>query len=274
MSDRVFVRGLSLHAFHGVHAEEKRLGQKFILDIDCALDLSACAATDDYSKAICYDALCKLAEEVSNEGPFDLIETLGHLVAERILARFPTVTEARVVVRKPSAPLAAALDHVGVEMTRRRRYRVAFSLGSNMGEKQHNLTAAIAHLAAQDGVEIDAVSKFHHTAPWGKTDQDWFLNACATGWSTLDPLALMKLCKRIELLVGRVPTVRWGPRMIDIDLLHADNLIIDTPELTLPHRHIWDRAFVLEPLAEIAPDLAICGRHVAAEADRVLQSQT
>ncbi|WP_161555730.1 2-amino-4-hydroxy-6-hydroxymethyldihydropteridine diphosphokinase [Mangrovicoccus ximenensis] len=273
MTDRVFVSNLCLHAHHGVFPEEKRLGQKFYLDIDCGMSVAGAANEDDYGQTVCYDGLCKLAEEVSQAGPFDLIETLGDRIAGTILERHPLVSSVRVAIRKPAAPIAAMLDHVGIEVSRRRRYRVAFSLGTNMGEKEHNLRSALAHLVAQDEVEIDAVSKFHKTAPWGKIDQDWFLNACATGWSTLEPLKLMKLCKRIELVVGRVPSDRWGPRMIDIDLLHADNLAIDTPELTLPHREMFNRAFVLEPLAEIAPELVICGRPVAAEADRLVQAQ-
>lgn len=122
-------------------------------------------------------------------------ETLGGRIAAAILERFPGIHSVRVCVRKPAAPIAAALDHAGIEVTRLRRSRVALSLGSNIGDKDANLRLALAHLHAADGLEIDAVSRFYNTAPWGKADQDWFLNACATGWSTLAPEALLELWK-------------------------------------------------------------------------------
>ena len=269
---RVFVSDLCLFARHGVFPEEKRLGQKFFLDIDCRLIPGPGGIADDYARTLCYDGLCRLAAEVSDAGPFDLIETLAERIADAVLARHPSVASVRVEVRKPAAPLSAMVDHVGVEATRIRRWRMALSLGSNLGDKERNLRLALAHLAASDGVEIDGVSRLYRTAPWGKTDQDWFVNACATGWTVLEPVAMMKLCRRVELAVGRMPGLRWGPRLIDVDLLHMDDLRVETGELTLPHREMWNRAFVLEPLAEIAPELAITGRRVAEEADRVMRA--
>lgn len=269
MTDRVFVTDLCLHGNHGLHPEETRLGQKFHVDIECAVDLAPCAAEDDYEKAVCYGTLCDMAAEVSASGPFRLIETLGHRIAEAVLARFYAVNEVVVRVRKPSAPLAAVFGHVGVEIRRRRRRRIGLSLGSNMGDKIANVQTALSLLRTENVVEFDAISKFYRTAPWGKEDQDWFVNACATGWTTLTPEEVLKACKRIEFHVGRVPTVRWGPRAIDIDILFIDAIDIEGPELTLPHREMFNRAFVLAPLAEIAPDLEIGGRTPQAELERM-----
>ncbi|MGB0659069.1 MAG: 2-amino-4-hydroxy-6-hydroxymethyldihydropteridine diphosphokinase [Mangrovicoccus sp.] len=271
MRETVFVSNLCLHAFHGVFPEEKRLGQKFFIDINCRLAVPPGGVGDDYGQTVCYDSLCNLAQEISEAQSFDLIETLGERISQSILDRFATVREVSVTIRKPSAPIRASLDHVGITVSRQRRAKVAFSLGSNIGDKEAHLSLALAHLHATDGVEIHQTSKFYRTAPWGKVDQDWFVNCCATGVSTLEPMELMKLCKRIELTVGRVPAERWGPRVIDIDLLHMDDICVETEVLCLPHRELFNRAFVLEPLAEIAPDLEICGRRVAVEADRVMK---
>ncbi len=262
MTDRVSVRNLCLLGSHGVHPEETKLGQKFYIDIHCDLDLGPCAADDDYDKAVCYGALCDLAAEVSGRGPYRLIETLGDRIAGAVLGRFGQVAEVTVRVRKPSAPIAAVLDHVEVTIRRRRRLRIGLSLGSNMGDKLANVRTALAWLRAEDGIEIDRVSRFYRTAPWGKTDQDWFLNACATGWTLRDPVELLKALKRIELTLGRVPGERWGPRAIDIDLLFAGDLRIETPLLTLPHPELFNRSFVLVPLAEIAGDHAVAGRSI------------
>lgn len=269
MTDRVFVTNLCLHGHHGLHPEETRLGQKFFVDIECAVDLAPCAADDDYEKAVCYGTLCDLAAAVSASGPFKLIETFGQRIAEAVLSRFYAVNEVVVRIRKPSAPLAALLDHAGVEIRRRRRRRIGLSLGSNMGNKLANIETALSLLRTENVVEFEAISKFYRTAPWGNEEQDWFVNACAIGWTTMVPQDVLKACKRIEFHVGRVPTVRWGPRAIDVDILFIDEIEMEGPELTLPHRDMFNRAFVLAPLAEIAPDLSVGGRVIREEVARM-----
>ncbi|GGK45529.1 2-amino-4-hydroxy-6-hydroxymethyldihydropteridine diphosphokinase [Salinarimonas ramus] len=263
MSDRVFVSNLILFAHHGVHAEETRLGQRFSIDIECGTDFEEAARGDDPEAVVDYGALCALAAEVSASGPFKLVETLAERIASGVLGRFPAVLDVRVRVRKPSAPVPAVLDHVGVEIHRVRRTPIALSLGSNVGDSRATLRAALAKLGAAEGVAVEAVSHVYRTAPWGRADQQDFLNLCATGWTSLPPRALLRLAKAIELQLGRTPEVRWGPRVIDIDLLHYGDLALRGPELTLPHPEMGSRAFVLVPLAEIAPDRVIGGVRVA-----------
>jgi len=262
MTDRVSVRNLRLRGRHGVLPEESRLGQEFQFDIDCAIDASVCAAEDDYTKAVCYASLCQIVRDVSDGGPFRLVETLADRVAGEILARHAPVIEAVVTIRKPAAPIEAQFDWVGVTVERRRRWQIGLSLGSNIGDKLSNLRSALAYLQAEPEVEIDRISGFYRTAPWGDTDQDWFLNACAMGWTTRPPVEMLKALKRIELQLGRIPGKRWGPRIIDIDLLFSGDLTLETPLLTLPHREMFNRAFVLVPLAEIAADHAVLGRSI------------
>lgn len=262
MTDYVSVKNLCLHGYHGVLPEETKLGQKFCIDIECSLDLTLCTEEDDYAKAVSYCTLCDIAEEVSGQGPYRLIETLGDSIARAVLIRFPSVDEVLVRVRKPAAPIAAVLDHVEITIRRKQRHRFGISLGSNMGEKAANLKTALAWLDTLDDLEIERVSRFYRTTPWGKTDQDWFLNACAIGWTTYNPIGLHKALKRIELQLGRVPGERWGPRAIDIDLLFVDDLKIENATLTLPHRELFNRSFVLVPLAEIAADQKVLGRRI------------
>lgn len=269
MSDRVFVSNLCLYAHHGVHPEETRLGQKFFVDIECSLDLAPAGHTDDFELAVGYDALCELAAEISAAGPYKLVERLGQCIAEAVLARFYRVDEVMVRVRKPSAPIAALFDNVGVEIRRRRRRRIGLSLGSNMGDKVANVETALSLLRTENVVEFEAISGLYRTAPWGNQDQDWFVNACAIGWTTMLPADVLKAFKRIEFQVGRVPATRWGPRVIDIDILFVDAVETEGPELTLPHRDMFNRAFVLVPLAEIAPDLVLGGRRIGTELERL-----
>ena len=262
MADRIFVSNLCLHGRHGVPAEESALEQKFFVDIDCAVDMDDALRDDDYTKTLCYGALCDVAAEIASSGRFNLIETLADRIANGILARFAAVSKIRVRIRKPFAPIAAALDHVGAEVVRHRATRFGLSLGSNVGNKLDNIAKAISRLADCPDVDIEEVSHFYRTAPWGKTDQDWFVNACVLGTTSANPRDLLRRCKGVEIQIGRLKNARWGPRVVDIDLLFMGKIAMEDAELTLPHKEIFNRAFVLQPLAEIAPDEVVAGRNV------------
>jgi 2-amino-4-hydroxy-6-hydroxymethyldihydropteridine diphosphokinase len=128
---------------------------------------------------------------------------------------------------------------------------VYLGLGSNLGDRDTLLRAALAQLAPD--VRVTRVSSVWDTAPLLVTEQPRFHNAVAEGLTRLDPFALLRLAKRIERELGRAPGPRYGPRPVDIDILLYDDLILDTPELVIPHAQLAVRAFALAPLAEIAP---------------------
>jgi dihydropteroate synthase len=148
------------------------------------------------------------------------------------------------------------------------RARIVLALGGNVGDKAASLRRALGALAGEPGIDLTAVSRFYRTAPWGKTDQDWFVNACALARTRLPPEVLLDRVKALEVELGRAPTERWGPRVIDIDLIAYDDVARKTERLTLPHPELFNRAFVLVPLAEIAPDLVIAGVRVGDAAAR------
>jgi len=127
------------------------------------------------------------------------------------------------------------------------------ALGANLGDRAVSLRAAIERLGALGIVE--AVSPFVDTTPIGYTEQPRFLNAVARLRTNLPPRDLLRKLLEIEASLGRVRTIRWGPRVIDLDLLLYDDTIIDTPDLIVPHPRLHERRFVLEPLAALAPDL-------------------
>ena len=137
--------------------------------------------------------------------------------------------------------------------------RVGFGLGSNIGDKPANIREALALLEARAIARLTAVSRVYRTPPWGVTDQGDFANACAIGETPLEPYALLAAVKKIEADMGRTPTRRWGPRLIDVDILFLGDHTLDDPELTLPHKELFGRSFVLTPLAEIAPNLVLDG---------------
>ncbi|MBD8908291.1 2-amino-4-hydroxy-6-hydroxymethyldihydropteridine diphosphokinase [Methylorubrum zatmanii] len=141
--------------------------------------------------------------------------------------------------------------------------RAYLGLGSNIGDKAAMLAEAVARLAATPGITLAARSSDYRTPPWGDTDQDWFLNAAIAIDTDLSPHALLETCLSIEAALGRVRERRWGPRAIDIDVLAYEGAQVSDERLVLPHRFVRERAFVLVPLAEIAPDLVIGGERVA-----------
>jgi 2-amino-4-hydroxy-6-hydroxymethyldihydropteridine diphosphokinase len=104
-------------------------------------------------------------------------------------------------------------------------------------------------------VQPITISPVYETAPWGYTEQPAFLNQVIQAGTDLAPLKLLEYLKSLETALGRKPTFRYGPRVIDLDILFYDDLILETPELTIPHPNMHERAFVLLPLADLAPDL-------------------
>jgi 2-amino-4-hydroxy-6-hydroxymethyldihydropteridine diphosphokinase len=130
---------------------------------------------------------------------------------------------------------------------------IYLALGTNLGDRFANLQAAIA--ALPPAVRVRSRSPVYETLPWGLTSQPAFLNMVLKGETALAPVELLKHLKLLETELGRLPSVRWGPRRIDMDILFYDQLILDTPELTIPHPRLHERAFVLVPLADLAPSL-------------------
>jgi 2-amino-4-hydroxy-6-hydroxymethyldihydropteridine diphosphokinase len=141
--------------------------------------------------------------------------------------------------------------------------RVYLSLGGNLGDPAKSMGAALRMLDGDDGVSVVAVSSLYRTPPWGKTDQPDFLNAAAELATTLSPRALLNRCLEAERRLKRVREERWGPRLIDIDILTFGDRAVHEAGLEVPHPRMTERAFVLAPLAEIAPEFVLAGRTVA-----------
>jgi 2-amino-4-hydroxy-6-hydroxymethyldihydropteridine diphosphokinase len=140
---------------------------------------------------------------------------------------------------------------------------IGFGLGSNIGDKPANIRKALALIEERGLARLTAISSIYRTPPWGYLEQESFANACALGQTALQPEALLAAVKGIETDMGREETVRWGPRLIDVDILFYGDAPLTTPDLVLPHKELFNRAFVLVPLAEIAPDLTLDGRSIA-----------
>lgn len=130
---------------------------------------------------------------------------------------------------------------------------VYLALGTNLGDRLANLRASLRSF--QPDLEVAAASRIFETPPWGFTDQPAFLNMAVHVRTTLEPESLLRKLKTLEVELGREPGFRWGPRLIDLDILFYDDLVLDSPPLVIPHKRLHERAFVLVPLADVAADL-------------------
>jgi dihydropteroate synthase len=207
--------------------------------------------------------------EVDRRLPGTLAADTIALMRGASVLRVHDVVENRAALAVFMALQTAAAPPSAAESRADGTARIVLALGGNVGDKAKSLRSALRAVAGEEGIELTAVSRFYRTAPWGKTDQDWFVNACALARTRLKPEALLERVKRLEVELGREPTERWGPRVIDIDLIAYGDVALKTERLTLPHPELFNRAFVLVPLAEIAPDLVIAGVRVGDAATRM-----
>ena len=137
--------------------------------------------------------------------------------------------------------------------------RAFLSLGSNMGDRGGYLRFALKSLTEHEEIQPIRGSSIYETDPWGLVEQDKYLNACLEVETSLSPDELLSLCQEIEASADRTRDVRWGPRTLDIDILLYDDLIIDTPRLTIPHPRMKQRLFVLVPLMKLEEEVPVLG---------------
>ena len=144
-------------------------------------------------------------------------------------------------------------------------------LGTNLGDRWANLQDALRLLAAGPGLRLARCSQVYETEPWGVTEQPRFLNCVAEVGASLEPEPLLARCKEIEERLGRVPGPRWGPRLIDLDILLYGDEVVELPDLEIPHPRLHLRAFALIPLAELAPSVVhpVIGRNIGELAQAV-----
>lgn len=147
------------------------------------------------------------------------------------------------------------------------------SLGSNIGDKKGYIDTTIDSLEAYDQTKVMHVSSYYKTEPIGYTDQDWFLNVVVQIETALTPHALLNCGHTLERQFDRKRSIRWGPRTIDIDILLYENWTVDDDRLTLPHPRMHERAFVIIPLQEIAPEIRIHNQDIRVIAARLSQQK-
>lgn len=251
MVDQLRIKDLEIYAYHGVFSAEKELGQRFVLDVCVDYEMTKSARTGDLTASIHYGILAEQLTNWVQAEKIDLIETVAFQLVEKIFATYDFVKKVRLELKKPWAPVPLPLDTCSVTIEREKR-RAFIGLGTNMGDKGQQLATAVSRLE-EKGLTILQTSSQIETAPWGGVEQDSFLNQVVEVETWFTPQDLIETLLGIELEMGRVREIKWGPRVIDLDLLYMEDLIIYSPDLILPHPYVAERAFVLESLNEIAP---------------------
>lgn len=254
--DHIYINGLRLLALVGVLPHEREVLQPVQVDIDMEVDLLEAGLTDNLVDSADYGAISVAVAETVRMSTDLLLERLASRIAERVL-QFDHVEVVDVRLTKLRPPIPEDVDSSAVRILRTRvdmrvpaRHRAIVALGSNLGDRGAYLRFGLERLS-----NVVAQSQVFETDPvGGPENQGPYLNMVAIVDTDLDPFALLRRLLQIEAEAQRVRKVRWGPRTLDLDLLFYDDCTIQSEELTVPHPRFAERRFVLEPLAEVAPE--------------------
>ncbi|MDO4187837.1 MAG: 2-amino-4-hydroxy-6-hydroxymethyldihydropteridine diphosphokinase [Lachnospiraceae bacterium] len=250
--DYISIKNLEVFSRHGVFENGGSLGQKYAIDVRLYIDTRIAGVTDDIDNSVDYAKVCHFINAFMKGHDFKLIETSAERLAEDILIEYPAISNVHLTVKKPWAPVGLPIEEVNVTIERG-WHRAFLSMGSNMGDREEYIRKAINLLKSNEKIIVEKESTIIETEPYGMSQQDKFLNSCIEIKTILTPREILIFCKNLEAMAGRVKTEHWGPRPLDIDILFYDNDVYDTENLTIPHADIKNRAFVLEPMCEIAP---------------------
>lgn len=250
--DQIIIKELEIYSNHGVYKEEKVLGQKFLVSAILYTDTKHAGKSDKIEDSVNYGEVCHRIRDIMEGNTFDLIERVAETIAKRILLEFDLVKKTEVEVKKPWAPIGLPIQSVSVKIERQ-WHRAYIGIGSNMGDRKRYIRQAAEQIRQEEDIRLVCMSDLIETEPYGYTEQGNFINGCI-GIDTLKaPEELLDCLQELENKAGRERTIHWGPRTLDLDILLYEDLILHEERLTIPHREIPKRSFVLEPLVQIAP---------------------
>lgn len=285
---KIIVKNLNLFGYHGVLKEERKWGQNFLFNIAVDIRKDNFVNDDNIKSTLNYSKVIELIKEINSKNRFNLLETFSQVLATKILGISPLIERVKVKIEKTSPPIKEDLQSVGVEFVMERdsdkvkeNYGegydsankkskskssiVYLSIGSNMGNREKNLRKAVDILSQNKDINILAISSIYETEPMYVKEQSFFYNIvlCAEVTEKISPFELLGFLKKIEYDMGREKsTKRFGPRIIDIDILYYDDICIDSGFLTIPHPKLKERDFVLTPLSEVSPQFKIDGMNI------------
>jgi len=250
--DKIHIKNLEVFANHGVFPEETALGQKFVISATLFTDTRAAGRTDDLTRSIHYGEVSQFITDFLQTHTYQLIEAAAEHLVQAMLTEIPRLQAVRLELKKPWAPVHLPLETVSVEIERG-WHTDYIALGASLGDKKAYFDEAVRKLNEAEGCCVTKVADYIATEPYGGVATEEFLNSALELQTLLTPQELLELLHEIEAQAGRERTVHWGDRTLDLDILLYDDLVLDTPELVIPHKEMHFRDFVLIPLAQIAP---------------------
>jgi dihydroneopterin aldolase / 2-amino-4-hydroxy-6-hydroxymethyldihydropteridine diphosphokinase len=258
MRDRIDINGLTVTTVVGALPHEREIAQPLRIDLGLHVDLRDAGRSDELGDTVHYGLVTESVADIVRENKDVLLERLADRIAE-VAVGFDRVERVDLTVTKLRPPIGEHVETTGVRISRtaadfdvrpRASHQAIVALGSNLGDREAHLRFALGELGG-----VVAQSQVFETAPvGGPDDQPAYLNMVALLDTPLDPFAFLRRCQRIESAALRQRTVPWGPRTLDLDVLFFDDVIVSSPELTIPHPLLAQRRFVLAPLAEVAPE--------------------
>jgi dihydroneopterin aldolase/2-amino-4-hydroxy-6-hydroxymethyldihydropteridine diphosphokinase len=283
----IIIKNLNLFGYHGVKEIEKKNGQNFCYNIEILLNkdnfLSENKNEDNLENTLNYSEVIKIVKDINNNRRFNLLETLTQTITDKIFEISPLVEKVSVRIEKTSPPIKENLESVAVKYKRNKKsiessnkgnnksgsksngIDIYVSLGSNIGNREDNLRKAVDLIKSNPDIRIIKVSSIYETEPMYLKEQNSFYNIVLQAQvnAKVGPFDLMGFLKGIEYGMGRKKSEKkYGPRIIDLDLLYYGEMSIESDFLTVPHPGIVERKFVLIPLSEISPEFVIEGTNI------------
>lgn len=287
--DVVFAQGVQAKGRHGVYEFERLEEKLFRADVKAWIHQQQAGLAKDISKTVSYGDLARIAEQVLQGDPEDLLETIAEEIAARVIS-LPGVRIVEVTVYKPEAPLNVSFREVGVSIKRVSNLlarptqtlnhsglrlsvpvqaEAIVACGSNLGKRKYNICRGIELLNNTPGVEVVKVAPMMETKAIieaGAAAQRNYKNTVALIRTTLSPLEFLLCLQQIEVQLGRKRVERWGARTLDLDVVtykcNEEEIISEDPQLTLPHPRARERDFVLKPWLGLDPQAEIIGQPV------------
>ncbi|HHT25161.1 MAG TPA: 2-amino-4-hydroxy-6-hydroxymethyldihydropteridine diphosphokinase [Clostridiaceae bacterium] len=248
---QIIMKDLQFKSHIGVFDFEKEQGQKFAVDLILDLGYIEAAEQDDLEKTVNYAAIFQLLENYFEKSKVDLLEFACGEIIQEILKFDSRILNVDLTLKKPQAPIAGDFAYMAVRQQRKRYNLVYLSIGSNLNDPVKQLDDAVNFLQQIPGISHFRCSSYIATKPWGKTDQPDFFNAATEFIYQGTPFELLRACQNIENKMGRNRIEKWGPRLIDIDIIFFGDLEINHPELVIPHPYFRERDFVMDPIMEL-----------------------
>ena len=252
--DEIRIKNLECYAFHGVFPEENAKGQLFYINGILYTDVRHAGQKDDLTLSTDYGEVCHFMHQWMEEHTYRLIEAVAEKLAREVLLHFPLIRKLELEVCKPQAPVALSFENISVKIERG-WHSAYLAIGSNLGDRRAYVENAITSLENCADIRVKNISSMMDTKPYGGVEQGDFLNGCLQIETLYTPKELLLKIHEIEQEAGRERKVHWGPRTLDLDILLYDDLIYEDDQLIIPHVDMENRRFVLEPMAEIAPNL-------------------